>query len=83
MAFPGDDRGGPAGAVGDRTGDMCGPDRCPVLANGWTETRSFQLLQRRPRADPSGEKLRLPFRDGTLDARRRFDGAALEIIAKQ
>ncbi|MNX83380.1 hypothetical protein D3C86_1151420 [compost metagenome] len=59
------------------------PDRRPVFADGRAETQAFQLLQRGASANSTGEKLRLPLGDGTLDARRRLDGAALEVIAKQ
>ncbi|MNY63672.1 hypothetical protein D3C86_2006670 [compost metagenome] len=81
MAFLRDDGCGPAGAVGDRTGDMRRPDRRPVFADGRAETQAFELLQRGAGANPPSEKLRLPFSDGTLDACRGLDGAALEIIA--
>ncbi|MNT42855.1 hypothetical protein D3C72_1792940 [compost metagenome] len=83
MTFVRDDGGGTTGAVGDRTGDMAGPDRGPVFANGWNETQAFQALQRGPGAHPSGEKLRLPFGHRALDRRRGFDGAAVEIIQSQ
>ncbi|MNG36596.1 hypothetical protein D3C84_1236740 [compost metagenome] len=59
---------------------MRGPYRCPVFADGRAEAQAFELLQRSPRADSPGEKLCLPFGDGTPDAGWRLDVAALEII---
>ncbi|MGY3522900.1 hypothetical protein ACVWWS_001737 [Pseudomonas chlororaphis] len=75
--------GGTPGAVGDRAADVRRPDRRPVLADRRNAVQAVQALQGGAGAETPGEKLGLPFRHRTLNARGRLDGAELEVVAGQ
>ncbi|MNG06309.1 hypothetical protein D3C84_895380 [compost metagenome] len=83
MGFLRDNRRSAAGAVGDRTADVRGPDRCPVFANGRGKIQPFQALQRGASANPAGKKFGLTLGHRTPDGRGRLDGAALKVIGGQ
>ena len=83
MLLVGDNRRRAAGAVGDRAADVRRPDWRAIFANWRNHAAALKLLQRRAGADAPRQKLRLPLGHRTLNTRRRLDGAALEVIAKQ
>ena len=80
VGFRRNDGGGPAGAVGDGTGDMGRPDRRTVFTDGRNAVGTVQLPQGGAGTEAPGEKLGLAFGHRALNTRRRFDAATLEIV---